>query len=928
MKKRIFLIILLLLSIIPVGLAAVESTVSTLKIHYYRYADDYDAGWNIWLWPLAGAGEQVNFDQADSALVKDDWGVVATVDLTAAKYSGVSSIGVIFRKGAWVEKDIDADRFITVPAASEAGILNVYFVEGDERMGYSPTDPNGPDRSDKIKSAFFSKENEVTFKLTAALLAPDLALYEDGVLLSTTMVITKNTGKITLGKNVDFGKTYELRANFTSGLKTYDVTFDGIYDSTAFEAAYGYDGNDLGAVATDTGTSFRLWAPISASVVLNLYDTGTPATMGGSDTKTSTIEMVKDVKGTWKYASELNLHGKYYTYTVTNGTKTFETIDPYAKSAGVNGIRGMIVDFSKLNPTGFTYDSRPDNIDNPTDAIIYELHVRDLTSHSSWTGPEAYRGKFLGLTVEGTTFEGVSTGLDHIKELGVTHVQLLPFFDFGVVDETQLTDAKYKLDGIFNWGYMPLNFNVPEGSYSTDPYNGTTRVTELKQVSQAFANNGIGLIMDVVYNHTGLSADSNFNLIIPGYFHRLTASGAFSNGSGTGNETASERYMVRKFIVDSTAFWATEYNISGFRFDLMALHDVETMNAVASALKAIDENILIYGEPWNGGTTTLPASLAADKVNLEDMPDVGAFNDDIRDGIKGSVFNATEGGFVQGGTAEKILNRIKYGVVGGIDFPGLDLSDVSYETAWHTSPTKTINYVSAHDNNTLYDKLLLSTTFAQRQYVDEMQKQANAIVLTSQGIPFLHAGVEFMRSKPAISGGYDSNSYESPDSVNQLRWDIKARDLNKSVFDYYKGIIALRKAHPAFRMTTAAEVIENVDFVYEDKTGIIAYTISNYANDDTWGTIMVIHNNGNFLQLKLPAGEESWNLVGNSNQVSEEIIKTYAGGATLSILEHETLILYQGLAEVPTKKGCFGGTAILPLAVLGLGVLIIKRRKH
>jgi pullulanase len=352
------------------------------------------------------------------------------------------------------------------------------------------------------------------------------------------------------------------------------------------------------------------------------------------------------------------------------------------------------------------------------------------------------------------------------------------------------------------------------------------------------------------------------------------------------------------------------------------------MNAVATALKAIDENILIYGEPWNGGTTTLPVSQAADKVNLEDMPEIGAFNDDIRDGIKGSVFNATEGGFVQGGTTEKIINRVKYGVVGGVDFPGLDLTDISYETAWHTSPTKTINYVSAHDNNTLYDKLLLSTTFAQRQYVDEMQKQANAIVLTSQGIPFLHAGVEFMRSKPAIAGGYDSNSYESPDSVNQLRWDIKARELNKSVFDYYKGIIALRKAHPAFRMTTAAEVIENVDFVYEDKTGIIAYTISNYANDDTWGTILVIHNNGNFLQLKLPEGEESWNLVGNTNQVGEEIIRTYAGGATLSVLEHETLILYQGLAEEPAKRGCFGGTAILPLAVLGLGVLIIKRRKH
>lgn len=795
-------------------------------------------------------------------------------------------------------------------------------------MGYSPTDQSGPDRSDKIKAAFFTNTAEIAYQLTAPLKAADLSLYEDDVLLAASISPMANTGKITLTKNLDFSKKYVLKAQFPSGLKSYDVTFDGIYDSEAFEAAFAYDGNDLGALVTGNVTNFRLWAPISSAVSLNLYETGTPAALGGSDTKIATYPMTKDVKGTWKYAANQNLHGKYYTYSVTNGSRTFETIDPYAKSAGVNGLRGMVVDFPKTNPTGFKYHERPNNIENATDAIIYELHVRDLTSHSSWNGPKEHAGKFLGLIDEGTTYQGITTGFDHIKELGVTHVQLLPFFDFGVVDETKLNEPKYQAKGIFNWGYMPLNFNVPEGSYSSDPYDGTKRITELKQVTTAFTKNNIGLIMDVVYNHTGLSADSNFHLILPGYFHRLTPTGVFSNGSGTGNETASERYMVRKFIVDSTVFWATEYNISGFRFDLMALHDVETMKAVVSALKAIDQNILIYGEPWNGGATPLPPSMAADKVNLAKMPEVGAFNDEIRDGIRGSVFTTAEGGFVQGGTSPKIMNRTKYGVVGGVAYPGLDLKDLSYQTVWHTQPSKTINYVSAHDNNTLYDKLRLSTTYQQKQYLDEMQKQANAIVLTSQGVPFLHAGVEFLRSKPDGSGGYDHNSYESPDSVNQLRWDLKAEALNMSVFTYYKGLIALRKAHPAFRMATAKEVIANVKFVYEDKPGILAYTIANYANNDSWGTILVIHNNGNFIQLKLPEGEETWNLVANGSQVGEETIKSYAGGATISVLEHESLILYQGYRAKPTKRGCFGGAAIMPLALLGLGVLILKKRKH
>lgn len=899
-RKLLILFFTILFLVVPVGLSAnSKKAVEVLKIHYYRYGDDY-ADWSIWLWPERQEGKVFYFDEENGELKKDDFGVVATINLIGTPYQNKSRIGILLRRGNWVEKDVEFDRYIEVPSTTADGVLDVYFVEGDERVGYSINDPNGPDKSDKIKRAYFSETNKIYFQTTKAVTKADLKVLENGLEIPFTATISGTTGTISLSKNLDFSKSYVLIATFADGSKSYNVTFDGIYDSPEFEQAFAYEGDDLGAVVEANKTSFRLWAPISSKVVLNIYETGTPELFGGSDQKES-YEMKKDVKGTWTYTIDKNLHGKYYTYSVTNGSSTFEVIDPYAKSAGVNGIRGMVVDFSKVNPEGFVYGNRPNNIEKATDAIIYELHVRDLTTHSTWNGPDEYRGKFLGLTVEGTSYENVTTGLDHIKELGVTHVQLLPFFDFGVVDESRLDDSTYK--NIFNWGYMPLNFNVPEGSYSTDPFDGSKRITELKQVVNAFTKNNIGLIMDVVYNHTGLSADSNFHLILPGYYHRLTRDGAFSNGSGTGNETASERYMVRKFIVDSVTFWAKEYNLSGFRFDLMALHDVETMTAVVNALKEIDENILVYGEPWKGGDTPLDPKKAADKANLDQIPEVGAFNDDIRDAVRGSVFDQKDQGFVQGRYDDYIVNKIKYGVAGGVDFPGINLDHITQKKIWHTEPIKTINYVSAHDNHTLRDKLFLSTDFNQRDYLEAMQKQANAIVLTAQGVPFIHAGAEFMRSKPT-SNGYDGNSYESPDSVNQLRWDLKVEHLD--VFNYYKGLIALRKTHPAFRLETAAEVIDKLSFLYEDETNIIAYQIDNMdwsIEGEKWGKILVIHNGGEFKKLKLPEVDGEWILVGNGTKIGEEAIKTYQSGSSINILEHETVILYHA-EKVTKKKGC------------------------
>ena len=639
--------------------------------------------------------------------------------------------------------------------------------------------------------------------------------------------------------------------------------------------------------------------------------------------------MTKDVKGTFYAEESGNLHGTYYTYSVTNGSNTFETIDPYAKSSGINGIRGLVVDFSQVNPAGFVYDDRPDNMVNTTDAIIYELHVRDLTSHSSWMGTEANRNRFLGLVESGTMYQGVATGFDHLVDLGITHLQILPFYDFGVVDETKLDDEDYNA---FNWGYMPLNFNVLEGAYSSDPYDGFVRIAEMKQMVMAFTEAGIRVNMDVVYNHTGLTADSSFNLIVPGYYHRKTASGAFSNGSGTGNETASERAMMRKFMIDSVTFWATEYNLSGFRFDLMALHDIETMNQVVTALHAIDPTIMVYGEPWMGGTSPLPSTSQAGKANLAQMPAVGAFNDDLRDAVKGSVFAREEGGFIQGDFSSAKVSRIRYGIVGGVAHPDVTPSMLSAQKIWHTSPDKTINYVTAHDNNTLHDKL--HQTLESRGKLDlipAMMKQANAIVLTSQGVAFLHAGDEIMRSKPLVGKtGFDHNSYESVDAVNQIRWDQKVLATQSAIYEYYKGLIELRKAHPSFRMDTAADVIANIDFVYEKTSGVIAFTIANDASEDDYETILVIHNaNSANVKLKLPRNG-GWVVVVNEQAAGTGTLSTHEGGARLTVAPNATYVLYQD-ATLPDQSPALAiiiATSSGLVAVGGAVMLIIYMRRR
>ena len=571
---------------------------------------------------------------------------------------------------------------------------------------------------------------------------------------------------------------------------------------------------------TKNATEFKIWSPTAEKVILRLYKSGNNSKFFANQ------EMQAEENGLWKIRIDGDLNGIYYTFQVkTKSHLLAETPGIYAKAVGVNGNRAMVLDMKRTNPKHWAADKGP-KLNYPNEAIIYELHIRDMTVHpeSGSTLP----GKYLGLAEEGTKgpFD-VATGIDHLKELGITHVHLLPCFDHYAIDETKLDNAKY------SWGYDPQNYNVPEGSFSTNPYKAEVRIKEFKQMVKTFHDNGIGVILDVVYNHTGKTSASNFNQEVPDYYYRQWEDGTYSDAAACGNETASERKMVRKFILESVSYWAKEYHLDGFRFDLMGIHDISTMNQVSKTLKKINPNILVYGEGWTAKDSPMPEDKRALKKYTRHIPNIAVFSDDIRDGIKGSVFEDSSTGFVSGATNSE--ESIKFGVVGAIDHPQIDNSKVNYsKNSWSLAPWQAISYVSCHDNHTLFDKLKISRRDAKYDDLVAMDKLANAIVLTSQGTPFLHAGAELLRTK-----GEAHNSYNLPDSINQIDWNWKVE--NSDVFEYYKGLIALRKNHPAFRMTNVEDVIGHLKFK-ESSSGVVAYEIRNNANEDTWKNILVIYN--------------------------------------------------------------------------------------
>jgi len=902
MKKFRILFIFVLAILLTFTASTVETkadTATKLVVHYHRFDPNYSK-WALWLWPYAptpGDGANYSFNGTD------EFGVYFETDIAGSPFEGSNELGVIIKDSSW-NKDVSIDRFFDLTNPDGLGEVHVYLVSGDPTIYYTDA---GIDISNRALTVDFDTINSVEFTASKNVTVSDVQLLADGSPVAIeNFVMLGGDGSFDLVNDADLGKLYTLVIDFgDAGIdpKEYTVGFGGLYASEAFNAQYAYDG-ELGALYSSASTTFKLWAPLSADVSLNLYDKGHTASetdydnVAGTDTPYETHAMTKLDKGVWEVTISGDLHGVYYTFDVTNGSVTNEASDPYAFSTGVNGRRSMVVDFDQLNPTNWQAGYRPDTIESYNDSIITEIHVRDYTTHSSWTGSEAFRGKFLGLVEAGTTFNGVTTGFDHIIELCVTHVQLLPVFDYGAaVDETRITDPAYEgvKDTVFNWGYMPENFNSVEGSYSTNPYDGSVRVTEYKQLVQAFHDEDIRVVMDVVYNHHGKSADSNFDLIVPGYYFRMNSNGGFSNGSGTGNETASEHYMMSKFMVDSVTFWAEEYNISGFRFDLMKLHDVDTMNAIVDSVHAIDPTILIYGEPWDAGGSALDEDIAAYNSNLDQMPGVAVFNDDTRDGIKGSVFNEAEQGFIQGISSQEFDERIKLGVVGAVPHNGLGMGSLP-KGAWALNPNQTVNYATAHDNNVLYDKIMLSTSGITYEQIQDMQKQANAIVLTSAGIPFLHGGVEIMRTKPCtiVSGeaqgecdatqSYDHNSYRSPDQTNQIDWQWKVDNIE--VFNYYKGLIEIRKAVDVFSYDSEQELEQHLFFL-SDNSGMVSYMI--YDESSPWQYTLVAYNNA-VVARPLDLQGYTWNLVANKDLAGLDTIEEVSG--TYNMAPSETVIMY------------------------------------
>lgn len=748
--------------------AALPDTVH-LTVHYQRTASDYK-DWNVYLWrDLPGTTNDKEVSAAGFPFASQDtFGAIAKIDV--AGLSTFDGLGIILRKGAWVEKEGSIDRFITAFDANASA--EVWIRQGDK-----------------------------------------------------TIYTSAPTGPIPINPTVTQAK---------------------IFDSADFAAKYTYAGNDLGNTYSKSETKFRVWAPTATKVSLLTFPSLNVGIGDGIESP-----MTADANGTWVATMSGDHNGMAYMYRVVVNGDTNDAVDPYVRATTINGTKGVVVDLAQTNPTGWN-NNKPKFTGNPTDASIYELHVRDLSIDPSSGVPAAHQGKYLAFTDTKTSYKGIATGIAHIKSLGLTHVELLPIFDYASVDESSPT---------FNWGYDPQNFNVPEGSYSSDPANPTKRITELKSAIQSLHNQGLRVIMDVVYHHVFNANTYSESLIVPGYFFRTDSSGDLTSGSGVGNDVADERSMAAKFITDSFKYWATEYHIDGFRIDQMGQMAVTTINQVRKDLTTIDPTILILGEGWYGASS-LPQSNAAYQGNITKVPGVAAFNDQIRDGAKGGVFNSGDKGFVSGLFTRAL--DVKVGIVGNTAYNG------SLPNTWTTgAPGQSINYVESHDNQTLFDKLTASALGATPASIIKMDQMSAAIVYLSEGVPFIQAGQEFLRTK---SG--NGNSYNSSDAINSLKWGTLS--VNLSTNNYYKGLIAIRAAHPVFRLPSTAAIKADLSFL-PTIDGVIAYSLNGAKSKDSWKKIVVAFNATTSTQsISLPSSG-SWNLVVSGNRAGAKALSTIKG---------------------------------------------------
>ena len=625
----------------------------------------------------------------------------------------------------------------------------------------------------------------------------------------------------------------------------------------------------------EAATTFQLFAPTDAkSVKLRLYDSG----MGGKPIRTIKMKLINGIwTATVKQRKE-KIEGKFYTFDVTGTKKAWnETPGVFAKAVGVNGKRGCILDLRDTDPAGWQSDVRPTTL-SPADLVIYEMHHRDFSVAQS---KAAHPGKFLALTEP--------WAINHLKALGVNAIHILPSYDYGSVDETRLGPD---FPPQYNWGYDPVNYNVPEGGYSTNPYDPATRIREFKQMVQSLHRAGIRVILDVVYNHTYDIEHSNFQRTYPDYYYRKTADGQYSNGSGCGNETASDRPMMRRFMIESVKYWINEYHIDGFRFDLMGVHDIETMNAIRKAVDDIDPSIFIYGEGWSAGSCAYPQEKLAMKAHIQQMPRIAAFSDEIRDGLRGPFSDDTKGAFLADIPGEE--ESIKFGIVGAISHPQVDMSKVNYsKEVWASQPTQMISYVSCHDDMCLVDRLKASIPTltpsaplnkAQMDELIRLDLLVQTAVFTSQGVPFMLSGEEMLRDKKGVH-----NSFESPDEINHLNWGNL--DRYPQVFEYYKNLIALRKHHPAFRLGDAEKVRKSLEF-RPSQPCVVAFRLKNHAGGDAWGDIIVMLN-CNREPRTIQVDEATYTVVCENGKINEQGLRTL-NGPTIEVAPQSAMIVYSG----------------------------------
>ena len=578
---------------------------------------------------------------------------------------------------------------------------------------------------------------------------------------------------------------------------------------------------------TPEKTHFEVWAPTAESAIVRLYN---------GDSIAEEVVMTKGEKGLWSADVEGDKKGMYYAFQVTIDGKTLkETAGIFARALDVNGNRGAIIDMRDTDPEGWGEDKRPEV--DPTEIVIYEMHYRDMTAHES--AGSSNPGKYIAMAEFGTrSHEGLATGIDHLREMGVTHVHLLPTADFGSIDESRPTDQ-------YNWGYEPKNYNAPEGTYSTDPANPVTRIYELKSLVKAMHNAGLCVVLDVVYNHTTSTQNCGFELTVPGYFYRMREDGSFADGSGCGNETASEKPMMRKYMVESLEYWVKEYHIDGFRFDLMAIHDIETMNLIRKRLEVLNPDILLYGEGWAASAPLYDEEKLAFKRYTYQMPGIAAFSDDIRNALRGTL-DLSQGGFIHGVAGNN--EALKFGIVGGIAHPEVNHS----EEAWCMNPRQHISYVTCHDDHNLRDRLEHLSPNASEQERLKMAKLAHFGVFTSQGIPFIFCGEEMYRSKRG-----EKNTYNMPDEYNAIDWALKSE--YSDLVEYCKGLIAMRKEHPAFSLGSAEAVREHLSFIECDSDAAIGFVLGNLEGIDSAKRIVVLMNGSrDEVEFEIPVGTYRW----------------------------------------------------------------------